>query len=177
MAVGVAMGVATFAAAQEKPAAEPKVEAPKPAATPDKAALFKQFEKSMSNVKLVGRFTMFGKEDKEAVKEEYTISKVTKLPSGDLWLFNARIKYGTRDITLPLPIEVKWAGDTPVITLTDFTIPAMGTFSARVVIYRDTYAGWWQHGEVGGHMFGKVEPVKEEKPAEKPAEKVEKKKE
>jgi hypothetical protein len=113
---------------------------------------------------LVGRFTVFGKEDKEAKKEEYTLTSVTKLPDGDYWLFKARIQYGEKEaITVPLPLEVKWAGDTPIITLTDFEIPGMGTFSARVVIYRDAYAGTWQHGEVGGHLFGKVEKLKEEK--------------
>src|SRR5688500_1625980 len=70
------MGLAGGAAAQEKPA-EPKAPAVKPA--PDKEALYKQFEKSMNGVKLVGRFTRFGKEDEKPAKEEYTISSVTKM--------------------------------------------------------------------------------------------------
>ena len=44
-----------------------------------------------------------------------------------------------------------------MITLTDFTVPGLGTFSARVVIYRNKYAGTWSHGEVGGHLFGTIE--------------------
>ena len=141
--------------AQEKPADAKPAEA-KPA-TPDQATLFKQFTEQMNDVKLVGRFTMFGKEDEAPKQEEYTITSVTKLDDGDYWLFKTRIKYGDKDVTLPMPLEVKWAGDTPVITLSDTTIPGLGTFSARVVIYRDTYAGWWQHGKVGGHLFGRVE--------------------
>jgi hypothetical protein len=79
------------------------------------------------------------------------------MPKGDYWLFNTRIKYGKNDVQVPLPLEVKWAGTTPMITLTDFTVPGLGTFSARVVIYRNKYAGTWSHGEVGGHLFGTIE--------------------
>lgn len=127
---------------------------------PDKDALFKQFSEQLGGAKLVGHFTMFGKEDDAPKKEEYTIASVTKLEEGDYWLFKARVKYGDKDVTVPMPLEVKWAGDTPVITLNDTTIPGMGTFSARVVIYNNTYAGWWKHGEAGGHLFGKVEKIK-----------------
>ena len=44
-----------------------------------------------------------------------------------------------------------------MITLTDFTVPGLGTFSARVLIYRNKYAGTWSHGDVGGHLFGTIE--------------------
>lgn len=125
----------------------------------DQEKRYKQFEESMSGVKLVGRFTVLGKDDGPLPKEEYTIKSVKKLPEGDYWMFTARIKYGNKDVTLPLPIEVKWADDTPIITLTDFTVPTMGTFSSRVVIYNKKYAGTWTHGKVGGHLFGTVEKI------------------
>ena len=131
-------------------------------------ALFKRFEETLSGVKLVGRFTILGKDDGPLPKEEYTINSVTKLPEGDYWLFNARIKYGANDVTVPLPLEVKWAGDTPIITLTDFTIPSMGTFSARVVIDNKKYAGTWTHGKAGGHLFGVIEKASSE-PSTEPA--------
>ncbi len=145
-----------------KPQVEPQQEAP----AADRAALFKQFEETLSGVKLVGRFTMLGKDDGPLPKEEYTINSVTKLPEGDYWLFKSRIKYGQHDVTVPLPLEVKWAGDTPVITLTDFTIPGMGTFSARVVIDKNKYAGTWAHGKAGGHLFGVIEKAAAEQPDE-----------
>ncbi len=145
-----------------KPQVEPQQEAP----AADRAALFKQFEETLSGVKLVGRFTMLGKDDGPLPKEEYTINSVTKLPEGDYWLFKSRIKYGQHDVTVPLPLEVKWAGDTPVITLTDFTIPGMGTFSARVVIDKNKYAGTWAHGKAGGHLFGVIEKTAAEQPDE-----------
>ncbi len=129
----------------------------------DREALYKHFEETLSGVKLVGRFTIIGKDDGPLPKEEYTINSVNKLPEGDYWLFNARIKYdGANDVTVPLPIEVKWADKTPVISLTDFSIPGMGTFSARVVIYNKKYAGTWKHGKVGGHLFGTIEKAAEE---------------
>jgi hypothetical protein len=78
----------------------------------------------------------------------------------DLWQFSARIKYGDKDVTLPIPIEVKWAGKTPVISLDNVTIPQLGTFSSYVVIDGDKYAGTWTHGEVSGHMFGRIEKLK-----------------
>ena len=128
----------------------------------EQAERFKQFEETLSGAKLVGRFTVLGKDDGPMPKEEYTIKSVKKLPDGDYWMFNARIKYGNKDVTIPLPIEVKWAGDTPIITLTEFTVPTMGTFSSRVVIYNKKYAGTWTHGKVGGHLFGTIEKIEPE---------------
>ena len=47
-----------------------------------------------------------------------------------------------------------------MITLTDFKILGQGPFSARVVFHNGKYAGTWSHGEVGGHLFGVLEPLK-----------------
>jgi len=130
------------------------------------AARFERFREQLSGVRLVGQFSVVGGEDRPLAKEEYVISGVEKMNRGDYWLFKAQIKYGRYDLTVPLPLEVKWAGDTPVITLTETKIIGLGTFSARVVIDRDRYAGTWQHGEVGGHLFGRIEKVATEKPAD-----------
>ena len=119
-------------------------------------ARFQQFSELLSPSVLVGSFTIDGK-PLALEQERYELSGVSKLPSGDLWLFKARIRYGDHDVTVPLPLPVKWAGDTPVITLDDFAIPGLGTFSARVVISDKKYAGTWRHGEVAGHMFGTIQ--------------------
>jgi hypothetical protein len=125
--------------------------------TPDQATLFKNFEETLSGAVLAGQFTVTGKEGPPR-SEQYTIQSARKIPDqGDYWLITARIKYGDKDISVPMPLEVKWAGDTPVITLTNFTIPGLGTFSSRVVIHDGKYAGTWTHGEVGGHLFGMVQ--------------------
>jgi hypothetical protein len=137
---------------------DPPKDAPKTSATPlTQPELIKKLETDLTNVKLIGQFTISGKEDREPKTEEYTITSAIKLPEGDVWLIKARIKYGDKDVTVPIPLEIKWAGDTPIITLTNLAIPQLGTFSSRVIIYEGRYAGTWQHGPVGGHLFGKIE--------------------
>ncbi len=124
------------------------------------------FSKSMANCVLVGSFTMDGKESRNAPKEErYEIESVTKAGE-DQWVFLTRVKYGNLDTKLPIMVPVEWAGDTPMVTLTNATLPGLGEgFSARVLFYEGRYAGTWQHGPVGGHMFGTIEKAK---PAEAP---------
>jgi hypothetical protein len=136
----------------------------KPAAAAlSQAELIKKLEKDLTGTKLVGRFTVTGKDDMTPKDEEYTITSAMKLDEPDLWLIKARVKYGKTDGTFPIPLEIKWAGDTPVITLTNLEIPGLGTFSSRVVIYEGRYAGTWQHGEVGGHLFGVLKRAEEGK--------------
>jgi hypothetical protein len=163
-ATGLTLPVASPARAQE--AAAPAKVAPADAGD-DEAARFAAFTKAMTNVKLVGRFTIAGDDEKDPIRDEYTISSVAKVGEADLWIVSARIRYGSVDLTLPVPVEVKWAGKTPVITLDNVTIPGLGTFSSRVVIDGPLYAGTWQHDAVGGHMFGKIVPV--EAPEKVPA--------
>jgi hypothetical protein len=137
---------------------------------PSQDELIKKLAKDLTGVKLAGRFTVTGKGEMTPKEEEYTITSAMKLDEPDLWLIKARVKYGKTDGTFPIPLEIKWAGDTPVITLTNLEIPGLGTFSSRVVIYEGRYAGTWQHGDVGGHLFG-VLKRDDEKQAEKPDEK------
>ena len=124
----------------------------------EKQKLYDLFEKKLSNVQFKGNFTILGKSQDNLPQESYTIKSVKKLPQGEYWLFTARIQFGKQDLTIPMPLEVKWAGTTPVITLTKVTIPGLGTFSSRVVIYKNKYAGTWTHGDVGGHLFGTIQP-------------------
>lgn len=126
-------------------------------ATPDRETLISQFEKSMSGATLVGYFTINGHESKSGLKEEkYHLKSVKKLKHGDFWEF--QYQYGNGK-TITLPVEIKWAGDTPVITLTDVLVPGAGTFTARVLFYRNEYAGTWSASDHGGRLFGKVVPA------------------
>jgi hypothetical protein len=113
------------------------------------------FRQSMSGVVLEGFFTVG--DGSELRKERYEITKVSKL-GGDIWVFQARIQYGSRDVTVPVPVRMEWAGDTPVLSLTEVAIPGLGTFTARVLFYDDQYVGVWRHGEVGGLHFGRIVP-------------------
>ncbi len=119
----------------------------------DQATLEKRFEQTMSGATMVGYFTITGQ--KECAKEDsYTIAKVVK-GAGDLWTFTAKI--GEKgNIELPITLPVKWAGDTPVISVTDLSLPGMGTYTARVVIYQDQYSGIWSAASHGGVMWGRI---------------------
>jgi len=117
-----------------------------------------EFKKLVTNVRLVGNFTMDGDKDPGKLRrEEYAITGAMKLGNGDLWALNSRINYGDVDLTVPVPVQVQWAGNTPVIAVEGVTIPGLGTFSARVLLDKTRYAGTWSHDEKGGHLFGIIE--------------------
>jgi hypothetical protein len=148
----------SLAHAQEKKESEGKPNGAK-AAAKDRATLEKELQETLSGCALVGHFSVDGKnEGKSAAEERYTITKAQKLKD-DYWLLMTRIQYGGKDVTIPLTLKIVWADDTPMITLTDFAIPGLGTFTSRVMIYRGRYAGTWQHGEIGGHLWGRVEKI------------------
>lgn len=118
------------------------------------------FVAQLANCTLVGSFTVDGKTDETPKAERYEIEGVTKV-AGNLWTFMTRVKYGKVDSRLPITVPVEWAGDTPMVSLTNASIPGLGDeFSARVIFYQDRYAGTWQHGKAGGHMFGIIEHKK-----------------
>ena len=144
---------ATAQESTKAPAAQPAVKSDKL----DRNALEKAFAERMTGAALVGHFTDRTRENGKLPREEkYTLGKVAKM-QGDYWLFQARIQYGEHDVTLPLSLRVVWAGDTPVITLDKMPIPGFGTFTCRVMIFGDQYAGTWDGGDHGGHLFGKIE--------------------
>ncbi len=114
------------------------------------------FEEAMANTILTGVFTVDGKLDAAPKAESYEIESVKKL-GGGIWTFTTRVKYGDVDVKLPINVPVIWAGDTPMVSLTNASIPGMGEgFSARVIFYDNRYAGTWQHGKKGGHMYGTI---------------------
>ena len=124
------------------------------------AERFQAFAQSLHGVRLRGHFTVVGQGKITSQQEEqYEIREIRKLPQGDRWRFLARIRYGQIDVTLPLVLQVKWADTTPVITLDSVRIPGLGTFSARVLFHGQRYAGTWQHGDKGGHLYGVIEKL------------------
>ena len=123
----------------------------------------KVFQEQMTNVVMAG---FYSQGDKAELKEDrYVIERISKLKD-DIWKFDARVQYNKKDMKIAINVPVKWAGDTPVISLTNYAVPGFGTFSARVVIYDGAYAGTWGSSKHGGKMFGKLskaEPVVETK--------------
>lgn len=114
-----------------------------------------QFIDRMRGAALVGHFTMRGRGGSD-IPDRYDIYGVDKVGE-DLWRFNAKI--GETGLTLPVVVRMRFVDDTPVILMTDASIPGMGGgFSARVLFHGDYYAGTWGHGaDAGGLMYGRIE--------------------
>lgn len=91
----------------------------------------------------------------EAHDDQYTITSVSK-EEGDTWLFRARIQFAGRDVTLPIRLQVLWAGDTPIITVDDVGFPGLGVYSGRVMIHGGFYSGVWSGRDHGGVLSGQI---------------------
>jgi len=149
-------------AAQEQP---PAAETPQPAGV-SLNELEQAFVDQMHGCALVGSFTVDGHDDKPARSERYEITGATKVKD-DNWLIHARIVYGQIDVVVPVPVKMNWAGDTPVLSVTNLAIPLVGDqFTARLLFYDRRYAGTWAHGKVGGHMMGRIEKTGTDQPDE-----------
>lgn len=151
----------------------------------DVKKLEKQFIESMTDVVLEGSWQVAFGTDLEGQAplspprgDRYTITEARKI-DGDQWIVGARVEYMEKDVTLPVPVRVIWAGDTPVITLDSMNLPGLGRYSARVMIHRGYYGGVWHGDNYGGVMSGRIikraEYEKEQK--KKKQEKQEKEKE
>lgn len=120
------------------------------------------FAKLMTGATLVGNFTVGndGSVDPKTLlkPDRYELATVNKVKD-EVWLF----VYVHKGVPIPLTMKVLWAGTTPVLTLDEFTIAGMGTFSARLMFHDDLYAGTWKHGLKGGLMFGKIESLESKK--------------
>ncbi len=143
-------------------------------ATEPKAVEMNELEQKLSDqltgAQLRGSFTVSDDEPNEGGpqlrSESYDLTEVRKLANGQ-WLFKARIRYGKNDVTLPLTLPIEWAGDTPVVVVNDIGFPGLGTYSARVMFFKDRYAGYWQGKTHGGHLFGTIAKAAEK--TEQPA--------
>jgi hypothetical protein len=135
--------------------------------------LDKKFMETLSSSTLAGRWRL-AKDGKlgDEREDKYTIGTVTKL-GADLWVIGARIQYGGKDVTLPVPVKVFWAGDTPVISITNAGIPGLGTYTARVMVYGDYYTGTWSAPDHAGFLCGTIlkeaKDIKETKSPKEPA--------
>lgn len=118
----------------------------------------RRFVESMRGVTMVGTFSVDGREDRTPEPDRYEIASVEKI-GDDLWRFNAKMDCcgmaGSGSV--PIAVPMRFVGDTPMIMMTDTSLPGIGTFTVRVLFYGDRYSGTWQHGTVGGHMSGRIE--------------------
>ncbi len=159
---GIAVLVGTLGVRLALVAQEPKVAVSKPSDAD--AAPMKEFADYLSGSVLTGVFTVDGQPLGKLNEERYEIKSARKIEGEtNLWEIMTRIKYGDKDVEVPVEINVEWIGKTPVMVMDSVTLPVLGTFSARVVFHDRKYAGTWKHDSVGGHLFGRVEkgPAKE----------------
>lgn len=147
---------------EKRPAAADASPAEAPAAA--RARRIRALEKSLEDVVLRGMFQATGPEGLRGEAplstpraERYEIEGARRI-EGDRWVISARIEFDGNVLTLPIYVNVEWAGDTPVITVDDLTIPGMQTYSARVMLYRGFYSGVWMGQTYGGVLSGQIIP-------------------
>ena len=104
--------------------------------------LERQFTERMREVSLVGSFTVAGREDRTPRPDRYDISSVEKV-GDNLWRFNAGMQCCGINGTIPIVVPMQWNGDTPMIMMTDTSLPGVGTFTVRVFF---TAIGMREHG-------------------------------
>ena len=151
-AIVVALGLAAFAAGwlAGRSGLGSKVN---PASLVDCERLFVE---RMRESALVGVFTTEGDPGRTASPERYEIASVEKV-NDELWRFNATMNCCGITGAMPIVVPLRWADDTPMIAMTDTTLPGLGTFTVRLFFYEDRYAGTWHHGERRGQMHGRIE--------------------
>ncbi len=140
-------------------------QAKKAIAATERAQREKKFEALLSHAVLEGMWQMTGEGGLTSKRplttpkpERYTIVSAEKIGKED-WLIRARIEIADdKDVTIPVPVRVLWAGDTPIITLDEIPIPILGTYSARVMMHGSFYSGiWWSNAKnYGGTMAGRI---------------------
>ena len=165
----IVCAIAIPIAAEQQPEQQ---KAAAPAAEPSakrQAELEAKLSKTLSGATLEGSYTIAGpgiEESSKLNREKYTLGEVKKV-AGDVWQFPTRIQYGGKDITIPIPLPIRWAGDTPIVVVDEVTLPGFGTVSARVLFFDGHYAGYWKHGEHSGNLFGEIHPAGEKPATEK----------
>ena len=115
----------------------------------------REFTERMRGVSLIGAYTL-ARGNRPPRSDRYDIASVEKVGE-NLWRFNASMDCCGVNGEIPVVVPMEWIGDTPMIMMTDTTLPGLGTFTVRLFFHGDRYAGTWQHGEAGGLMSGRIE--------------------
>ncbi len=91
----------------------------------------------------------------DPLPDTYTILEAHKAEA-DWWLLRVRIQYEAVDAVVPIRLRVLFAGETPVLTVDDLSMPGGHTYSARVMIHGGFYAGTWSGPDCGGVLSGQL---------------------
>jgi len=105
--------------------------------------LGEEFQDTMTGVVLEGQWTRDGSPG--VSDDKYGIDKIVRT-GDDQWTFHARVEAKGQTMMVPWPLQVKWAGDTPVITLTDKACLAWGL---TVRAWRSIAANMPEHAAAG----------------------------
>lgn len=148
-----------------RPETQPSPERHAPAATspePAPADAEARFQAMLTNASLTGRWAPLreGVLGEERGGDSYQIVGATKV-AGETWVVRAKLRYREREFVLPIPVQVKFAGDTAILIVDKLAIPDGGTYSARVMFYEHTYSGMWTGGRGGGLLYGVITNAKE----------------
>jgi len=166
LAIAAAAVTAAAAAEPDRNGEKPATPASAKDSADRQAALEAALSKMLSGATLEGSFTQAGPGSDAAKidREKYTLGEVKRV-AGEVWQFPARIEYGGKDITLPILLPVRWAGDTPVAVVDRVDLPGFGSVSARVLFFEGHYAGYWKHGDHSGNLFGVIHSAEAKSPA------------
>ena len=120
-------------------------------------SIHKKFSAMLTNATFKGTWAPI--RDGELGEEKndgYKIVSVSK-KDGYMWEFITRMTIKGTEINFPMLFEVRFAGDTAVLVLDDVPVGEGKTYSARVMIHNDVYAGsWWGKGGKGGTISGTI---------------------
>src|SRR5262249_35079535 len=116
-----------------------------------------RFKTLLTKASLSGRWAPLkdGELGEEKSGDKYGIVSVVKR-DGDNWIVNAKLKYREQELVLPIPVQVKFAGDAAILVVDKLAIPGGGTYSARLMFYERTYSGTWMGGRGGGMLYGTI---------------------
>ncbi len=141
---------------EDQPQAAARVDESKKESGSELNPLEKKFKETLTNAVFVGKWRLVEKGQLgDESDDKYTIAGATKY-GDDQWVLAAKIEYGGKSVTFPVPVKVLWAGDTPVISITNVGIPGLGTFTARVLVYDSYYTGTWSGSGHAGFLSGTV---------------------
>ncbi len=110
----------------------------------------------LNNATLQGRWAPLKDGQLGPEKEDtYQIVSAQKT-DGEHWRINARLHYGDKSIDVPVPATVKFAGDTAILIVDDFSMGNYRAYSARLMFHNNAYSGTWSGGDHGGMLYGVV---------------------
>lgn len=127
------------------------------AAADDAATLQAAFVAMLKDATLEGAWVpVQGGKSGEQKVDRYQVVRAEKI-EGDQWRIISKMTHQGQEIEVPIPVIVKWAGDTAVMILDDVATGGGKSYSARVLFHNDRYAGsWWASNQPGGLVSGTI---------------------